>query len=325
MPSDGRQVRGWTADLAVGRPIERRVLDRVLPAVALDELVAAGVGVEEDGEVVFVVVVLVVGEVLTAIPRQSWGAEVVYLGADSAYLVEAAWCVAPRGRRAADLGTGAALVAAILASRYGTVVATDILPEVAAAAAISLGLNRRPGQLGTGVCVADVAGGLRPGAFDLVVANAPWVPDAVAAGPVGETFRAGGTHGVELPLRFVREGAELLAPGGVAITLAADVRLRDGRRPLRDACAALERAGLATVLVPTPLGRAWPHLDEFVRGRQPAIADVEHVAVVVVRPGSDGAGPAAPLVAARALGRRWAQRVVAAVSAQPRPSVSARL
>ena len=50
----------------------------------------------------------------------------------------------------------------------------------------------------------DVANGLRPGSFDLVTVNAPWVPETV--GPDGgppRQFAAGGPMGFELPRRFI--------------------------------------------------------------------------------------------------------------------------
>jgi methylase of polypeptide subunit release factors len=114
------------------------------------------------------------------------------------------------------------------------VIAADVSQRCAATAALVPVLN--PHLRGRFAAVqTDVADGLRPGSFDLVTANAPWVPETV--GPHGgppRRFAAGGPTGCELPLRFIDEACRLLAPGGRAFIACLDVAFDDGRRPLVD-------------------------------------------------------------------------------------------
>jgi hypothetical protein len=202
---------------------------------------------------------------------------------------------------------------------------------VAAAAALTLALNRHPDSHHAAVAVADVAGALRRGAFDLVAANSPWVPldDAVDHDAVPrERFSHGGDVGIELPQRFLLEGAELLRPGGIAITLALDVVLADasegvgasgatggaGDRPLAAMIEDLRADGFVVAVLPTPFNRERPELLEVARSRQPRIVDATHVAVVVARPRHDGDERRSLLVAIEALRSRWANREVSAAA-----------
>src|SRR5438270_401573 len=82
------------------------------------------------------------------------------------------------GREPRCGGAGTGLHTAVLAQRYRVVVATDLSLRAARAARLTLALN----GLGAGAVVADVANGLRPRSFDLVTANAPWVPVAAEGG-----------------------------------------------------------------------------------------------------------------------------------------------
>ena len=138
------------------------------------------------------------------------------------------------------------------------------------------------------ICVADVAKGLRNDAFDLVAGNAPWVPMPASSDAPRELFSYGGETGVELPRRFLQEGAALLRPGGIAITLALDVELHDGRRPLREAVDLLAAEDHLTAVVPTPWNRERPDFVDVMRARQPSLVDAEHVAVIAARPRDPG-------------------------------------
>ena len=151
--------------------------------------------------------------------------------------------------------------------------------------------------------MADGAAGLRLHAFDLVTANAPWVPDVPGTRRV---FADGGATGTELPCRLLHEASALLRPGGVAIVLALDVTCDDGRRPIRDLCAALTADGFTTAIVPTPLDRILPDLEQRMRRRQPRLVRAEHVAVVVAAPTVSGTLQHRTLVGAEALARGWA-------------------
>jgi len=226
------------------------------------------------------------------LPRDDgFAPERVYFGRDSVWLAEIAARLRPEGGAVADLGTGAGAVAALLAPRYERVVATDVAPRTAASAAITLALNPRPdGRPAGAVCLADVASGLRPGAFDLVTANPPWVPDVSGHGGP-RTYASGGASGFELPRRFMVEAAELLAPGGVAVVLGIDATWSDGSRPLLALSRGLRRMGYDVAVEPTGEAVMWPTLEADMTARVPGMAAVRHVAVLMHRPGPVPARP----------------------------------
>ncbi|HEX6237207.1 MAG TPA: HemK/PrmC family methyltransferase [Acidimicrobiales bacterium] len=123
----------------------------------------------------------------------------------------------PAGGRAADLCTGAGAIAAHLAaeSPTATVVGVDIDPRAVACA----------GRNGVAAVVGDADGPLRPGAFDLVTAVAPYVPTGElpflpADVQRHEPRRAldGGHDGLDVVRRVVAEAARLLRPGGWLVT-----------------------------------------------------------------------------------------------------------
>ena len=186
--------------------------------------------------------------------------------------------------RAADLGAGTGVLAAILARTYATVLATDLAPRAAAAANLTLRLNVRASTSASAQWSRTAAWSSVPCSFDLVTVNPPWVPDAVDAEVSQRVFADGGPTGAELPSRFLREGATLLRPGGIAIVLALDVLFADGERPIRAVCTDLEAGGFTTAIVPTPLARMLPDLVTTIHARQPRIVDAEHVAAVVAAP-----------------------------------------
>lgn len=298
---------GWCRPMMVGQPVAAEVFTAQVSASALDALVDAGLAAVAGGMARLAVTIVEVGAVLAVIPKYPWGDEVVYVGPDSAHLIEAVLRLAPRGERAADLGTGTGLLAALLGGRYRTVLGTDLAPSVVGAADLTFALNRRPPGHAIAACLTNVAAGLRPGAFDLVASNAPWVPlDASSEAP-RELFAHGGDIGTELPHRFIRESAALLRPGGVAITLALAVELVDGRRPLDGIVAELTDAGLVVAVLPTPFNRETPTLVDTMRRRQPLLHHATHVAVVAARPRARGDDRASLLVAVDALRRRWAR------------------
>jgi len=140
------------------------------------------------------------------------------------------------------------------------------------------------------VCLTDVASGLCAGAFDLVTANPPWVPDASDCG-VPHTYASGGASGFELPRRFMVEAAELLAPGGVAVVLGIDTTWSDGSRPLPAMIRGLRRMGFDVAVQPTDDAVMWPTFEADMTARFPGMASVRHVAVLVHRPGPVPARP----------------------------------
>jgi methylase of polypeptide subunit release factors len=312
----------WCTSMMLGEPVVRSVLEAHVGASVIDELLRSGLARTAGDRVNFAVTFADIGGRLAVIPKAAWGPDVVYLGPDSAHLAEAAMRLVPNGERAAELGTGTGLLTVLLAGRYETVVGADLSHSVVMAAAVTQALNRVPPTCRLGSVVADVGDGLRPGAFDLVVANAPWVPldDSFGDDRERELFAHGGVTGIELPARFLREGAQLLRAGGVAITLALDVTLASAsgepaeERPL---CAVLDELaadGFRIAVLPTPFNREQPRLVEIMSRRQPRIVDATHVAVVVARPRHEGDDRASLLAAAEILGQRWERRPVAAVA-----------
>lgn len=207
----------------------------------------------------------------------------VYFGRDTLLLGDLARRFGPGHGTAADLGTGAGAVALYLAGTYDLVVATDILVRTAACAAITMHLNPRPGGGAPATaCVADVAAGLRPGVFDLVVSNPPWMPIHRQSSP--RIFAEGGATGFELPRRFVVESAALLAPGGTAIVLGLDVTWSDDTRPLRALARGLRRLGYEVAVHPTEAATIWPDLEADLLLRFETMTAAQHVALLVHRP-----------------------------------------
>jgi len=121
--------------------------------------------------------------------------------------------------RALDLGTGTGCVALALADegRFTEVVAVD-----RSASALELAaLNAAATGLGIRLVRADLAKGFRPGCFDLVVSNPPYI----TTGEIGDLDPSvrdwepglaldGGPDGMALIGQVIRDAAALLVPGG---------------------------------------------------------------------------------------------------------------
>jgi methylase of polypeptide subunit release factors len=268
--------------LALGLDVDRVALG----SVDVERLAAAGALDLRDGTVVPRFAVFARDATLVLLPRDDgFAPHRVYFGRDSVWLAEIAGQVRSGGGAAADLGTGAGAVAALLAHRYARFVATDVAPRTAASAAITMALNpRADGRPAGAVCLADVACGLRPGSFDLVTANPPWVPDR-RDGSASRTYSAGGSSGFELPRRFMVEAAELLAPGGVAVVLGIDATWDDGSRPLPALVRGLRRLGYEVAVQPTEQAVMWPTFESDMTTWFPRMATVAHVAVLIRRDG----------------------------------------
>lgn len=203
--------------------------------------------------------------------------ERVYLGPDSMFLLRRAWRSSLGGDRAIDLGTGTGFLALSLAARFASVVGTEVRPDIAAGAELTRRVN--PHIEGVTISVHDLDRGLRPGRADLVTANAPWVPTTLGGSAGTRLFADGGPTGFELPERFLRTAADLLAPDGVAVVLCADLEFQDGRRPLHDLLASLGDRYDAEV---TPSDDdVFPGVGETLTRIVPGLADARHVAVTI--------------------------------------------
>jgi SAM-dependent methyltransferase len=219
----------------------------------------------------------------TVLPSAVAGEDVVYLGPDSIVLFQRIWSARGYGDRAVDLATGNGFIAAALATRYDHVIAADLSPRCVSTAGLVPVLNPHLRSRFATV-QTDVADGLRLGSFDLVTANAPWVPETV--GPDGgppRRFAAGGPTGFELPRRFIDAAAELLAPGGRAFVACLDIGFADGRRPLRQHLPTLSDRGYEVTATESPLNEVFDYGPWARRKAEGAIA-ARHVVVEVRSP-----------------------------------------
>lgn len=265
------------------RPLGRHEARNRIGAGLTDRLLHCGVAVESAAGIALRFAIFAAGSTYALVPPQAREGERVYLGADVRCVLDATWRRATGGHRAVDLGTGTDFLAAALARRYEAVVATDVMGRCTATAELTRLLNPEVRKR-IAVVQADIAGPLRPGVFDLVVANPPWV----AATDNDETGRPcvyadGGPTGFELPRRFLLEAANLLALGGVAVVCCLDLRYVDGRAPLRDVVEALRARGFHVEVEPTAANDEPSFVDSHL-ARQPDLSDLRHVAVVVRRP-----------------------------------------
>lgn len=168
--------------------------------------------------------------------------------------------------RVLDLGTGSGCIAcAIAAERPGArVVATDVSAVAAALArrnAAALGLEAR-----VQVVVADLFEGLR-GAWDVVVANPPYLPSAMLPGLAPEVARHeparavdGGPDGLGVISPLVAAAPRALRPGGALVLETA------GGGQAERVAALMRAAGLAAVRVRRDLAG----VERFVSGVAPA-------------------------------------------------------
>ena len=178
----------------------------------------------------------------------------------------------PRGARIVDVGCGAGpggLAAAQAAHDAGPqLVLADINPRALQFAAANAALA---GQGGVVFAQGDLLATVE-GAFDLIVANPPYLNDAGK-----RTYRhGGGRFGEALSARIVREGLERLVPGG-RLVLYTGVAIADGE----DALLSQLQRHLDQ--------RGWPwryrELDPDVFGEEldePVYADAERIAAVAL-------------------------------------------
>ena len=268
--------------LALGEPVHHREVQRIVggPSELAALVGAGGADIDDDGLVALRFEILAGADAYAIVPRAGSLGERVYAGPDTWILLTHTWRFGLGGARALDLGTGTGLAATFLTSRYATDVATDITDEAVATAQLSSHLLDAPARDRLTVIRADVGDGLRSGSFDLVVANAPWVPTSTAGGNV---FADGGPSGSELPLRFLADGIRLLTDTGILVMLCADLRFADGRAPLRDTLAALRTEGYTTEIAVTASDQPFTFIDADAPAPLAGLTAADHVTVVVYR------------------------------------------
>ena len=197
----------------------------------------------------------------------------VFFGPDSyrftAFVARELAAEPPRSScRIVDVGCGSG-VGGIVAGRLlagSSVVLADINRRALGYARVNANLARLDIA---GFCESDVLSGV-DGAFDLVIANPPYMVD-----PQARLYRHGGAHqGAGLSLRMLHEGVQRLARGGrllmytgTAVVAGRDVFFEQAREILR-------QAGLRF---------RYEEIDPDVFGEEldePAYADVERIAAV---------------------------------------------
>jgi len=156
-------------------------------------------------------------------------------------LVEVACRVAPRARRVLDAGTGSGAIAAALASELpdASVLASDRDPRCLAVA--SANLARHAPDVAR--VAADWLAAFRPGSFDLVVSNPPYLRDDELEALQPEVGRfeprgalAAGPDGLDALAALVRQAPAVLAEGGWLV-------MEMGQGQARALVAVVERTG----------------------------------------------------------------------------------
>jgi release factor glutamine methyltransferase len=134
-------------------------------------------------------------------------------------LVETVLRVAPRARRVCDVGTGSGAIAAALACELPAAAVWACDRDGGALAVARANLARHAPRVAL-VC-ADLVSAFRPGAFDLLVANLPYVADTELPTLEPEVrdheprlALAGGADGLAVVRRLIAAAPVALAPGG---------------------------------------------------------------------------------------------------------------
>jgi len=243
--------------------------------------------------------VLALDDLLVSLPRESRRPDLVYVGYEATLLDHVRAALVPAPQLAVDLGAGAGLTGVLVGRHAERVVLTDVAPRAVAGARLTWALNDARFRRRTSIVRADAAQGLRSRTVNLLTANAPYIPSPYLSAPNERSpdawskpvsFADGGPTGSELPVRFLHEGAELLAEGGVLALLTLDTTLVDGRRPIRDALADLESKGFTTIVLETPYRLSNPTYTARLLRDITSWSHVAHVAAIVMHRGGSHAG-----------------------------------
>lgn len=249
----GRRVRGILFDsgsatgelqaLLDGKPVACTSVNALFGADLTQNMIKHGLIYRVRGGVRLPCPIMVVNSLLAVVPS----ARIAYLGLDSLALLDIAMRLVPNGDCVAELACGTGFAALMLASRFNSVMAADISEICTFAIHLNICLNYPVLSRKYDIRTTDVTTGIPRDSCDLVLANAPWVPTNKAPGVL---FADGGPTGAELPIRFIREGAELLRPGGILAMLVSDATLKDGRRPIQAVANELHSEGFAVFMFP---------------------------------------------------------------------------
>ncbi|HLM44967.1 MAG TPA: class I SAM-dependent methyltransferase [Myxococcaceae bacterium] len=192
--------------------------------------------------------------------------DAVFFGPDTYRFASLLARVPGRFRRAVDVGCGSGAGGLSLADRVDSLVLADVNERALRFSRINAALN---GVSHVQVLTSDALGGV-PGEVDLVLANPPYMVDEAS-----RTYRdGGGSHGVDLSVRFTREALRRLSPGGTLV-LYSGAPVVDGEDLLR--------AALVPVLGEARARFQYEELDPDVFGEeleQRPYANVERIAVV---------------------------------------------
>ncbi len=255
-----RDVFGWSLPFVPGLLPEPLVaaLDRAGVLERRGALLASGVRVSRVGGALFL---------HSAFPTTDHAA--IFLGPDSyrfADFIAARLDPLPPTARIADLGTGAGVGAVTAGLRYRD--ANLTLIDINREALHLAGINAAHAGLPVIAIEGDGLNGV-DGAFDLILANPPFIMDAGA-----RAYRHGGDlHGARISLDWAMAATTRLAPGGRLLMYTGSA-IVDGRDALRAAMHAAVPAGCTIDYRERDPDIFGEELDE------PAYADVERIAAV---------------------------------------------
>lgn len=114
-----------------------------------------------------------------------------------------------KGGACLEIGFGSGAAISSVADRFGVAAATDLLDVEQAAMARRKGVD---------LVIADRARCFRDSSFDLVFSNPPYLP----SDSIEDRSVDGGPTGIEVPIRFVEEGARVMKQEGAMLVLLSD-------------------------------------------------------------------------------------------------------